>query len=217
MSISTGRLGFIASASEYCGVPPGAHCCSAINIREATQQNASRRVAVERIDVITSKLAFQSDAARSNRAAPPASTFNTKQKVLTEMIRQIATTMLLLVANASQAQGSCATQAVTLFADGKVTELAALFVQSDNQTTGQLSALRKEAGALSSAAAVDKPRFERHARRSVWASGSAQQAAYDGAWINAASSSLGPVQFHVAMQRGSVCKLLALHLDSAIQ
>ncbi|MFZ6748860.1 hypothetical protein [Undibacterium sp. Ren11W] len=121
--------------------------------------------------------------------------------------------LVLILAFDAQANESCGLQAARLLAAGKTTELAAWFAQPSELALplqGQLENL----GQLSELQEVASARFAQHQRVSIGATDLPASYHYQGYWINAVSSTAGPLQFHIASVGQASCKLLALHIDT---
>lgn len=99
-------------------------------------------------------------------------------------------------------------RAARLLSAGSSEQLAALF-KSPGGIAAELKALSAHVGSLSAIEQVQAPRFKQYQRLSV---GRASDV-YAGAWVNAESARLGPVQLHVAQTASGECALLALHVD----
>lgn len=125
--------------------------------------------------------------------------------------------MLLLVVAVSRtaAAPDCAPTLERTLQSGGIEALAPLFGPPHARVRGDLSMLARQAGGLSKLERAAGPRFREFIRQSVKAPGLPRDYGYAGLWIDAQSTRLGPVQFHIALEPGDVCQVLAVHLDSA--
>jgi hypothetical protein len=121
--------------------------------------------------------------------------------------------LVLIPAFEAQANESCGLQAARLLAAGKTAELATLFAQP-SELAAPLQRALENLGQLSELQEVASARFAQHQRVSIGASDLPASYHYHGYWINAVSSSAGPLQFHIASVAEASCKLLALHIDT---
>lgn len=123
---------------------------------------------------------------------------------------------LLLVAAVSLAMAGpdCASTVERTLQSAGIEALAPLFGAPHARVRGDLSALAKQAGDLSKMERATGPRFRGFTRLSVKAPDLPRDYGYEGLWIDAQSSRLGLVQFHIALEPGDACQVLAVHLDS---
>ncbi len=126
------------------------------------------------------------------------------------MKRTIAIALACLMAGTAQANESCALKVARLLSTGQIDTLSALFAGTQDLEPA-LKAMAEQHGILSAVTEASGPRFKTHRRLSVGQT----TGPYTGAWVNARSEKLGPIQLHLAQQQGSACTLLALHLDAA--
>lgn len=105
---------------------------------------------------------------------------------------------------------SCAIQSSRLLSEGKSEQLSAMFEANPVSAT-ELKRLSAQVGTLSALEQVTGPRFALHKRLSV----GKMAGEYVGAWVNANSEFLGPIQLHVAQSSARECVLLALSVDFA--
>jgi len=104
---------------------------------------------------------------------------------------------------------------MSLLADGKTTELAGLFA-NQSEVVEPLQRMLKSLGKVSSIEKTATARFSQHKRISIQAKDLPPSYNYQGDWFSAHSGALGAVQFHIARSPKSACRLLALHLDTAL-
>jgi hypothetical protein len=121
---------------------------------------------------------------------------------------------LVAAASGAAAEESCGMHAVSLLAEGKTEELAALFtIQSE--VVEPLQRTVESLGKITNIKAASTARFARHKRISIQSKDLPPSYKYQGYWINARSERLGALQFHIARAPESACRLLALHMDTA--
>jgi hypothetical protein len=105
-------------------------------------------------------------------------------------------------------------RAVSLLADGKTEELAALFA-NQSEVVEPLQRMVEMLGKVASVQEASTARFVLHKRISIQSKDLPPSYKYQGYWINARSETLGALQFHIARAPESACRLLALHMDIA--
>lgn len=125
--------------------------------------------------------------------------------------------MLLLVGCLSRpalAQANCALDTVDMLTRGQAADVATRF-QGGNAhgLQAKLEAMVEAAGPLSDLAIANGPAFAASERLTARAHGLPDRFAYRGEWVSAKSTAWGRVQWHLAIQLGSHCELLAVHLD----
>lgn len=125
----------------------------------------------------------------------------------------LSSILILILAFDAQAKESCGLHAAGLLAAGKTTELATLFAQP-SELAAPLQRVLENLGQLSELQDVASARFAQHQRVSIGASDLPASYHYHGYWINAVSSTAGPLQFHIASVAEASCKLLELHIDT---
>jgi hypothetical protein len=119
----------------------------------------------------------------------------------------------LLLSLSAYADDNCATRTAQLLAQGNVEQLAALF-PDPLEVRLPLTQLLNATGSISGIQEVASPGSRNHKRLSVQSTLSAQTSKYEGFWVNLDSEKLGPSQLHIAKLPGTVCSLLAIHLDT---
>lgn len=129
-------------------------------------------------------------------------------------MRRFALLAACCVASAgAAASDSCVMHIARLLSAGETVELAALFATSGAKLVLALEDLARDAGLLSDLRETPAPAFTRFRRHSVPTIGDVSSYDYQGHWIDARARDGSAVQLHLAVQPGSTCKLLALHLD----
>lgn len=124
---------------------------------------------------------------------------------------------LAISSHGALAQPDCARATVQALAEGPLSELTRRFSDDSPQLGAELQSMRDLLGRLTRLEPVNAPMTGTTLRTTVARRGLPSSYSYHGLWLNAESSKLGQVQFHVAVKPGSDCELLALHLHRAAQ
>jgi hypothetical protein len=120
---------------------------------------------------------------------------------------------LLIASSCALAKESCGLQAAKLLAGGKTTELAALFT-NPTELTAPLQQLAQSLGKVTDMHEESTAQFAQHKRISIQTKDIPATYPYQGYWISARSKKIGLLQIHIASAPDSVCRLLALHVDT---
>jgi hypothetical protein len=124
---------------------------------------------------------------------------------------KVVAVLLAVCAVQAQAADSCGIRVAKLVAAGDAKQVAAMFTKGVAAEASLVGVLDK-VGSLSDLKEVTGPRFAMHSRMSV--SQPVAPATYVGAWINAESAKLGPIQLHIASKSATDCTLHAVHFDT---
>lgn len=122
---------------------------------------------------------------------------------------------LVLTTADTHASEACGLVVARHIAAGSPGAVAKLFVAVGSDSQRALVDLVKAVGEISSLREATAPRFKDFARMSVLSHGLAANYASVVQRVDATSSTLGPIQIEVAIAPGSVCLLLAVHVDAA--
>lgn len=124
---------------------------------------------------------------------------------------------LAISSHGALAQPDCARSTVQALAEGPLSELTRRFSDDSPQLRAELQSMRDLLGVLTRLEPVNAPMTGTTLRTTVTRPGLPPSYRYSGLWLNAESSKLGQVQFHLAVKPGNACELLALHLHRPAQ
>lgn len=127
--------------------------------------------------------------------------------------RTLLLTCLAIASPVALAQAGCAQAVVQSLADGRLDELTKRFADDSPQLNAALKQLRDVSGQLTRLEPASAARSGMTLRMTVARTGLPSTYRYSGLWLDAESSTLGPVSFHLVLTPGSPCDLLALHLN----